>query len=79
MRKLVVSAILLGLLGILSGPVFAQKKESEPLEILDRDKKQQAEALDKQDKRMMDRTRKDSDTPRSDPWANMRAPADGKR
>jgi hypothetical protein len=76
MKKLIVSAILLGILG---GPVFAQKKDQEPLEIIEQEKKQQAEALDKQYKRTMDRTRKESDTPRNDPWATMRAPSDGKR
>jgi len=76
MRKFVVSAILLG---ILSGPAFAQKKENEPLEILEREKKKQAEALDQQYKRTMDRTRKEGDPTRTDPWANMRGSNDGKR
>ena len=54
-------------------------KDSEPLEIQDRDKKQQAEALDKQYKKMMDRNRKDGETQqRSDPWSNMRTPNEGK-
>jgi hypothetical protein len=76
MKKLAVTAFMLG---ILTAPVFAQGKESEPLEILDRDKKQQAEALDKQYKKMMDRNRKEGDTQqRSDPWSNMRAPNEGK-
>ena len=77
MRKLVAGAVALA---ILSGPAFAQKREDDPLEILDRDKKQQAEALDKQYKRTLDRTRKTSDTtPRTDPWANMRGQNDSKR
>ena len=45
MKKLVATAFMLG---IVTAPAFAQGKESEPLEILDRDKKLQAEALDKQ-------------------------------
>jgi hypothetical protein len=60
-------------------PAFAQKKEDEPLQIIEREKQKQAEALDKQYKQMMDRNRKDSETPRADPWATMRAPNDGKR
>ncbi len=75
MRKLLASAVILA---ILSSPAFAQKKE-EPLEILERDKQRQAEALDKQYKRMMDRSRKDAETPKTDPWSNMRTPNDGKR
>jgi hypothetical protein len=45
---------------------------------LDRDKKLQAEALDKQYKRMMERNRKEGETQRADPWSNMRAPNEGK-
>jgi hypothetical protein len=77
MRKLFASAIVLA---ILTSPAFAQqKKEDEPLVILERDKQRQAEALDKQYKRMMDRSRKDTETPKTDPWSNMRAPNDSKR
>ena len=76
MKKLVVSAVLLG---ILSGPAFAQKKENEPLEVQDRDKKQQQDALDQQYKRTLDRTRKEGEPVRADPWANMRGSGDGKR
>lgn len=78
MKKIVASAIVLGLLG---GPVFAQKSRADdPVMIQERDKQQQAEALDKQYKRTLDQTRKEADAPvRSDPWANMRGPNDGKR
>jgi predicted outer membrane lipoprotein len=76
MKKLAVTAFMLG---ILTAPAFAQSKDMEPLELMDRDKKQQAEALDKQYKKMMDRNRKESDAQqRSDPWSNMRAPNEGK-
>ena len=49
--------------------------------IQEREKKQQAEALDKQYKKTLDQTRKESDTPRNnDPWSNMRGQNnDGKR
>ena len=76
MKKHVATAVMLGLL---TAPAFAQQgKDSEPLEILDRDKRQQAEALDKQYKRMMERNRKESDATRTDPWSNMRTPNEGK-
>jgi Ni/Co efflux regulator RcnB len=77
MKKLLFGAVALA---VLAAPAFAQKKDDEPLVILDREKKQQAEQLDQQYKRTMDRTRKDNETAsRSDPWANMRAPNNGKR
>jgi hypothetical protein len=74
MKKLVTAFML----GMLTAPAFAQSKNMEPLELLDRDKKQQAEAIDKQYKKMMDRNRKEGETQRSDPWSNMRAPNEGK-
>jgi hypothetical protein len=78
MRKLVVGTVMLGLLG---GPVFAQQsRPDDPIMIKEREKQQQAEALDKQYKRTLDQTRKESDAPtRNDPWANMRGQNDGKR
>ena len=78
MKKLVVSTVMLGLL---SGPVFAQQsRPDDPMMIKEREKQQQAEALDKQYKRTLDQTRKESDAPtRNDPWANMRGQNDGKR
>jgi len=78
MKKLVVCAIVSGLL---CGPVLAQQSRSDdPLIIKERDKQQQAEALDKQYKRTLDQTRRESEAPtRNDPWANMRGSNDGKR
>jgi len=69
------------MLAILSGPVFAQQsRDDDPIMIQEREKKQQAEALDKQYKKTLDQTRKESDTPRNnDPWSNMRGQNDGKR
>jgi hypothetical protein len=74
MRKFVASAIVLA---ILTSPAFAQNDE--PLVTIEKEKQRQAEALDKQYKRTMERTRKDSDKTRNDPWASMRSPNDGKR
>ncbi len=69
------------MLAILSGPAFAQRsRDDDPIMIQERDKKQQAEALDKQYKKTLDQTRKESDAPRNnDPWSNMRGQNDGKR
>ncbi|HJS60464.1 MAG TPA: hypothetical protein VJ800_01810 [Pseudolabrys sp.] len=66
-------------LAVLAAPAFAQKKDDDPLMVLEREKKQQAEQLDQQYKRTLDRTRKENETARSDPWANMRAPKEDKR
>lgn len=80
MKKLVLTALALS---VLSTPALAQKgnKDNEPLAILEREKKQQAEQLDLQYKQQMERSRREGNTAaaRSDPWANMRAPNDGKR
>jgi hypothetical protein len=66
MKKIIASAIVLG---ILSGPVFAQKaRDDDPIIIQERYK------------RTLDQTRKDGSAPvRSDPWANMRGQNDSKR
>ena len=79
MKKLLFSAVALA---ILAAPAFAQKRDEEPMQILEREKKQQAEQVDRQYQRAMERSRKGADTAatRTDPWANMRAaPNDGKR
>jgi Ni/Co efflux regulator RcnB len=76
MKKLVFGAVALA---VLAAPAFAQNKDDDPLMVLEREKKQQAERLDQQYKRTLDRTRKENETARSDPWANMRAPKEDKR
>ena len=80
MKKLLFGAVAVA---VLAAPAFAQKgnRDNEPLAILEREKQQQAEQLDQQYKRQMERSRKEGDTAaaRTDPWANMRAPNDGKR
>jgi hypothetical protein len=78
MRKILSSALALA---ILSGPAFAQQsRDDDPIMIQERDKEQQAKALDKQYKRTLDQTRKENDArTRTDPWANMRGQNDGKR
>ena len=78
MKKLLFSAVALA---ILAAPAFAQKRDEEPMQILEREKKQQAEQVDQQYKRAMERSRKGEDAAaaRTDPWSNMRAPNDSKR
>jgi Ni/Co efflux regulator RcnB len=76
MKRLLFGAVALA---VLAAPAFAQKKDDDPLMILEREKKQQAEQLDQQYKRTLDRTRKENETARSDPWANMRVPKEDKR
>ena len=76
MKKLVLGAVALT---ILTAPAFAQMKDSDPIMVQEREKKQEAERLDQQYKRTLDRTRKENETARSDPWANMRAPKEDKR
>ena|SRR5215510_9901918 len=78
MKKLLASAVILA---ILSSPAFAQlgQKEDEPLVAEEKEKQKRAEALDKQYKQMMERSRKDTGAPKTDPWSNMRTPNDGKR
>jgi hypothetical protein len=76
-RKIVVSSIVLG---VLAGPVFAQQKRpDDPLVIMEKEKKDRAEAVDQQYKKTLDQTRRQPDATRSDPWANMRGPSDSKR
>lgn len=78
MKKLLFGAVTLA---VLAEPAFAQQKDDEPLAILEREKKQQAEQLDQQYKRAMERSRKDAEktSARTDPWSNMRGPNDSKR
>jgi Ni/Co efflux regulator RcnB len=76
MKKLVLGALALTML---TAPAVAQTKDSDPIMILEREKKQQAEQLDQQYKRTLDRTRKENEAARNDPWANMRAPKEDKR
>jgi hypothetical protein len=77
MRRVTIGVILLALLAV---PASAQeKREVTAEEIL---KKKDTEAVDKQYNSTLKRLKQDGATPvRTDPWANMRAPAtsDGKR
>jgi hypothetical protein len=74
LRALIVGAVLTG---CLASPVYAQKKT--PMQLIDEQKKKDAEEADKQYKSTMERTRKDAvETRASDPWQNMRGADDSK-
>jgi len=77
MRRMTIAVVLLA---ILTTPVYAQggrpqQRQETPEDIR---KKKDAEALDQEYKSTLKRTNKE-DAVRIDPWANMRAPNDGKR
>ena len=77
MRRLAISAVLLG---ILAGPAYAQnsKGDDAPIMLDEKSKRQDAEAIDKRYKSTLDKTRKDTVETRSDPWSNMRGADDSK-
>jgi hypothetical protein len=72
------TAIAVVLLAILATPVHAQRGQQKQESPEDIRKKKDAEALDQEYKSTLKRTNKE-DAVRIDPWANMRAPNDGKR
>ncbi|HXZ23039.1 MAG TPA: hypothetical protein VEH78_09770 [Pseudolabrys sp.] len=77
MRRAAVAVVLLAML---TTSVFAQgrgqqQRQETPEEI---QKKKEVEAVDQQYKSTLQRTKKEENV-RVDPWANMRAPNDGKR
>jgi hypothetical protein len=75
MKRVIAAALVLA---FFTGPVFAQpSNEDDPIILQDKNRKKDAEDVDKQYKRTLDKTRKASEaTARTDPWSNMRAPAD---
>ncbi|HEY6025155.1 MAG TPA: hypothetical protein VIV34_13370 [Pseudolabrys sp.] len=80
MRRVTIGVVLLALLAT---PVFAQRGGRAPETSEEIVKKKEAESVDKQYDSTLKRLKQDDATPvRTDPWANMRAPAttsDGKR
>lgn len=76
MRRMTIAVVLSA---ILTTPVYAQAGRQQHQETPeDIRKKKDAEALDQEYKSTLKRTNKE-DAVRIDPWANMRAPSDGKR
>jgi hypothetical protein len=76
MRALIVGAVMVG---CFARPVYAQKQEDKtPLQLEDDQKKRDADAIDRQYKSTLDRTRKNTTETRADPWSNMRGNDDSK-
>jgi len=76
MKRLI--AATLGL-AVLTGPVFAQQsRDDDPVIMQDKNKKRDADAIDRQYKSTLDNTRATIQEPRTDPWQNMRGSADSK-
>jgi hypothetical protein len=78
LRTLIVGAVMTG---CLAGPVYAQqqKEDPNPLRREEIQRRKDDEAIDKQYKSTLQRTRKDTtETRSSDPWQNMRGGDDSK-
>ena len=74
MARTIVAIGLIAVMAVMAGPVFAQKKKQEetPYSIELKEKKKEAEAVDRQYKATMKRTEKDDAPVQVDPWQNMR-------
>jgi len=76
MKRLIFATVALA---TLTGPVFAQSaNEDDPIIMEQKQKKRDAEALDRQYKSTLDKTRQETTAPRTDPWSNMRGADDSK-
>ena len=74
LRALIVGAVLAG---CLAGPAYAQKEN--PLKIDEDLRRKDGEAIDREYKSTLQRTRKDAaETRPTDPWQNMRGAEDPK-
>lgn len=66
-------------LAALTGIAFAQgSKDDDPIIMEQKQKKKDAEEIDKNYKSTLDKTRKDTAATRTDPWSNMRGADDSK-
>jgi len=75
MRRIVLTAILAASFIAVSD---AQAEDLSPLRQEMENKKKDAEALDKQYQSILERTSKNAEPVKIDPWSNMRAPDDPK-
>jgi hypothetical protein len=66
------------MLAFLTGPIYAQaSRDDDPIVMQDKNRKKDADEIDKEYKRTLDKTRKASEAAaRTDPWSNMRGSAD---
>ncbi len=79
MRSLIVGAALAGVLaGCLAGTNYAKAADDSPVAVEQSEKKKAAEAIDRQYKSTLERTRKDTPAVRADPWQSIRGPDDSK-
>jgi len=73
MKRIAIGVITLGLL---TGPVFAQKISDDPIILDQQMKKKDREELDQKYRATLRRTDQGQTVTRIDPWQNMRAPTD---
>ena len=77
MKRLIAATLMLA---FLTGPVFAQaSRDDDPIIMQDKQRAKDAEDVDKQYKKTLDKTRRATEaTSRTDPWSNMRGTDDSK-
>ena len=77
MKRIIAATIVLA---SLSGGVFAQasKDDDDPIKMEQKQKKLEAEAIDKRYQSTLEKTRKDTAATRVDPWSNIRGAEDSK-
>jgi hypothetical protein len=76
MKRMIAATVVLA---ALTGNAFAQaSKDDDPIIMDQKQKKLDAEEIDKKYKSTLDKTRKDTAATRADPWSNMRGADDSK-
>ena len=79
MKRLIAATLLLAVSTSLAGVAFAQHSHgNSPIAVEETEKKKDAEAIDKQYKSALDRTKEATSASRLDPWSNMRGTDDSK-
>ncbi len=79
MKRLIAATVLLAVSTSLVGVAFAQaSKEDDPIIVEEKLKQKDADAIDKQYKSTLTRTRETTSAGRLDPWSNMRGTDDSK-
>ncbi len=76
MKRIIAATVVLA---SLTGPGFAQQeKDDDPIMLEQKQKKLEAEAVDKRYKSTLDKTRQNTTATRADPWSNLRGADDSK-
>ena len=79
MKRLIAATVGVAFLTALIGAASAQpSNEDDPIIMEQKEKKKEAEELDKRYKSTLEKTRKDTPAERIDPWSNMRGANDPK-